>query len=392
MDETMNESGINNADPFRAARQRDGVLKCPFHGEEITMILRHSDVRNAAADWQTFSSDAPFRVPIPSEEEVRTNRQLPIEVDPPQHTEYRALTEPFFQRAKQADVIAGVKAMIDSAVLSHTTLETFDVVADLSLPVQSRALTFLLNMPISEADVWIEWGVHVFKVTGGTFKTGNVLEDYLNSQFDRGEQQPGEDFFSVLTQSKFQDRRLTREECLGFGNLTFAGGRDTIIHSISSIIAYFGGNPAALEYLRDDRTRITLASEEFFRVFMPLTQLGRVCPAGAEIHGATVSPDQRVGLCWASANHDETVFDEPDEIRLDRRPNPHVSFGFRTHLCQGAAHARLVIRSLLESLCEHVDRIEVLRSVPSLEREQHFERRVGYERLDVQFHPLDRAP
>lgn len=204
------------------------------------MILRHGDVRKAAADWQTFSSDAPFRVPIPSEEEVRTILQLPIEVDPPQHTEYRALTEPFFQRAKHADVIAGVKSMIDSAVLSRTTLETFDVVADLSLPVQSRALTFLLNMPISEADVWIAWGVHVFKVTGGTFKTGNVLEDYLNSQFDRGEQRPGDDFFSVLTRSKFQGRILTRQECLGFGNLAFAGGRDTIIHSITSIIAYFG--------------------------------------------------------------------------------------------------------------------------------------------------------
>ncbi len=102
----------------------------------------------------------------------------------------------------------------------------------------------------------------------------------------------------------------------------------------------------------------------------------------------TVSPDKRVGLCWASANHDESVFDEPEKIRLDRRLNPHVSFGFREHLCQGAAHARLVIRSLLESLCERVERIEVLRSVPLLEREEQYERRVGYQQLDVRFHPL----
>ena len=51
------------------------MLQCPFHGEDITMILRHEDVRKAAKDWQTFSSDAPFRVPIPSEEAVRTMRQ-----------------------------------------------------------------------------------------------------------------------------------------------------------------------------------------------------------------------------------------------------------------------------------------------------------------------------
>jgi cytochrome P450 len=384
----MTEPTKENTDPFRAARQRDGVLKCPFNGEEITMLLRHADVRRAASDWKTFSSDAPFRVPIPSEEAVRTIRQLPIELDPPLHAEYRALTEPFFQRAKQADVIAGVKAMMDAAVLSKTTTATFDAVADFSLTVQSRALTFLLNMPMSEADVWIDWGIHVFKVTGGTFKKGNALEEYLNAQFDRGEKEPTEDLFSTLTRSRIQGRLLTREECLGFGNLVFAGGRDTIIHSITSIIAYLSSHPAALDYLRADKTRITLASEEFFRVFMPLTQIGRVCPNGTEVHGITVPPDRRVGLCWASANYDETVFDEPDAVRLDRRPNPHVSFGFREHLCQ-AAHARLVIRSFLESLCDHVERIDVLHATPLLEREQHFERRVGYVRLDVQFHPLD---
>jgi cytochrome P450 len=88
------------SDPFTEARAATGVMQCPFHGENITMILRHEDVRKAAKDWQTFSSDAPFRVPIPSEEEVRTMRQLPIELNPPEHTDYRAIVEPFFQRAK----------------------------------------------------------------------------------------------------------------------------------------------------------------------------------------------------------------------------------------------------------------------------------------------------
>ena len=65
-------------DPFRAPRRESGILKCEFQGEEVPMILRHADVRRAAKDWAIFSSDAPFRVPIPSEEEVRSMRQLPI--------------------------------------------------------------------------------------------------------------------------------------------------------------------------------------------------------------------------------------------------------------------------------------------------------------------------
>ena len=90
----------NQRDPFHEARKQDGVLKCPFQGETLPMILRHADVREAAKDWKTYSSDAPFRVPIPSEEAVRTMRQLPIETNPPEHTGYRAIVEPFFQRAK----------------------------------------------------------------------------------------------------------------------------------------------------------------------------------------------------------------------------------------------------------------------------------------------------
>lgn len=81
-------------DPFRDARRSAGVLQCPFQGAAIPMILRHADVREAAKDWQTFSSDAPFRVPIPSEEALGTMRQLPIETNPPEHTEYRAIAAP----------------------------------------------------------------------------------------------------------------------------------------------------------------------------------------------------------------------------------------------------------------------------------------------------------
>jgi cytochrome P450 len=102
------------SDPFREARQRDGVLECEFQGEKVPMILRHEDVRQAARDWKTFSSNAPFRVPIPSEEAVRTMRQLPIETNPPEHTEYRAIVEPFFARAKQPGMIAKVEALIDA--------------------------------------------------------------------------------------------------------------------------------------------------------------------------------------------------------------------------------------------------------------------------------------
>ena len=285
-------------DPFQDKRQQDGVLQCPFNGENILMLLRHEEVRQAAKDWKTFSSDAPFRVPIPSEEAVRTMRQLPIETNPPEHTDYRKIADPFFQRPKDPAFIARIEDLIDGMLTNALKRDSIEIVNDFALPLQSLALTYLLNVPESEADTWIGWGIHVFKVTGGEFKTGNVLEEYLHAQFDRAAADPGDDFFSALTKATFRERPLTREEMMGFANLAFAGGRDTIIHTISCALGYLAAHPEALEFLRQDPGRITHASEEFFRVFMPLTHIGRVCPEETQVNGVTVKAGDRISLSW----------------------------------------------------------------------------------------------
>ena len=383
----MKDRITENPDPFREARQDAGVLPCEFQGDTIPMILRHEDVRRAAKDWQTFSSDAPFRVPIPSEEEVRSMRQLPVEIDPPEHTEYRAIVEPFFARAKMPGVIAGIEALIEAALTDALGRKSIEVVNGFALPIQSRALTHLLDVPESEAEIWIGWGIHVFRVADGELgkEKGAALEVYLRQAFERALANPGDDFFSALTRATFRGRSLTRDEMMGFANLTFAGGRDTIINSISGVIGYLAGNPGALEFLRQDPKRIVGASEEFFRAITPLTHIGRVCPVDTDVHGVPVKADHRVSLCWASANHDETVFDAPEEVRLDRKPNPHVAFGFGTHLCLGAPHARLIVRSLLRSLCERVEKITPLHAGEHVENEARYQRAVGYDSLTVRF-------
>jgi cytochrome P450 len=374
-------------DPFRDKRQETGILECEFQGESMPMILRHEAVRRAAKDWMTFSSDAPFRVPIPSEEDVRTMRQLPIETDPPDHTDYRAIVEPFFRRPKDPEVVARVEDLIETMLADAMGRDSIEIVREFALPLQSRALTFLLNVPESEADVWIGWGIHVFHDGDSGQQKGSALEAYLHAKFDEAAANPSDDFFSALTRATFRGRPLTREEMMGFANLTFAGGRDTIIHSISSVIAYLSEHPEALEFLREDPARIVLASEEFFRVFMPLTHIGRVCPVKTDVHGVTVEAGGRVSLCWASANQDESVFDSPGELRLDRKPNPHLSFGFGPHLCLGALHSRLLLRTLLLKLTQRVATVSVLSAKERIEKTAGYERPVGYDSLSVRFTP-----
>jgi cytochrome P450 len=374
-----------HADPFADARLGRGVLPCPIQGESIPMILRHEEVRKAARDWKTYSSDAPFRIPIPSEENVRSVRQLPVEVDPPDHTEYRDIVEPFFQRARDPQVMEQVRVLVEQHVREATRADALEVVRQMALPIQSHALAYLLNVPQGEATRWIQWGTHVFRDGGSGEKKGAALEAYLEEQFQKAAAAPGPDFFSALNQATFRDRPLNHAEKMGFANLTFAGGRDTVIHTLSSTLVYLARHPEALPFLREDPSRITLACEEFFRMVTPLTHIARVCPVPHDVLGETVPAGGRVSLCWASANRDGKAFPDPDVIRLDRKPNPHVAFGSGPHLCLGAGHARLLLRSLLQACVDWVDSLECLAAEPQVERESAYERVIGFERAVLRF-------
>lgn len=378
--------GHKPSDPFKAKREAAPVARYEFQGEQIPMILRHADVRQAAKDWQTYSSDAPCRVPIPSEESVRSVRQLPLEIDPPSHADYRAIAEPFFQRPKSAEMIAQVEALTEKMLRNTFAQAEIEIVHGFALPLQSLALTYLLNVPESEADLWIGWGTHVFRKGDGLSKSSG-LDEYIEGKFAATAAQPGADFFSALHTATFQGRPLTHQEKLGYANIAFAGGRDTIIHTVACVLSHLAANPDALAYLREDPKRITLASEEFFRFFMPLTHIGRVCPVATSVHGEHVPAGGRVSLGWASANRDETVFPQADEFKIDRKPNPHLSFGFGEHLCLGAPHARLIIRTLLQKCVELVGSLEIVSAEERVEVEHSYERKLGYESLVLRLRP-----
>jgi cytochrome P450 len=377
-------------DPFEQKRKESGVLPCDFEGERVPMILRHADVKQATREWQKFSSDAPRRLSFPTEEDVRSMRQFPLEVDPPEHTESRKLVEPFFARPKLPEVIAKAEALARRLVGDAVQQDSIELVRDFAVVLQSKALTYMLNVPEEEADVWIGWGTHVYRDVdaAGKIERGRQFEAYLHSLFDRALANPGEDFFTYLNRATFQGRPMTREEAMGIANLAFAGGRDTVINAITGALGYLGGHPEALEFLRQDPKRIVNACEELFRYISPLTHIGRVCPAHTDVMGVPVEPKGKVSLCWSSANYDEAVFPAPHEVRLDRKANPHMAFGFGLHLCLGAPQARLVLRSLMKALCERVRRIEILEAKEHFEVEAEYRRAVGYDLLQARLFPL----
>lgn len=371
-------------DPFKEARARCPMMVGDFQkGEKIPMLLKLKDVRQAAKDWQTFSSDAPRRVPIPSEEALRDVRQYPIELDPPKHTAYRKLVEPFFLRPRDPEVKAKIEGLIGCFLKQMLARGRFDAVHDLAIPVQSYALTYLLNVPESEGGKWIPWGIHVTRSGDGKAK-GSEMEDYNRAMFAKAKEHPGDDFYSALNQAEIDGRPLTDEEKEGFAYLAFAGGRDTIIHTMTGIMAYFAKNPGDMAYLREHPEAINTAAEEFFRLAIPLTHIGRVCPAGADVQGFEVQPQGRISLTWSAANRDPDVFENPNEVDLQRKPNPHVAFGFGHHNCLGAHHARAIMRSFLEQFPKMVASIQIIEEAPCMEVEKDYTRQIGFNKLVVE--------
>ena len=245
-------------DPFSEKRAKGPILETEFDGDPVAMILGLKDVRKAARDWKTFSSDAPFRVPIPREEDLRSIRQFPIESDPPEHAEYRKIVEPAFNRPNEPEYQARMAGLIHEMISESISGQSIEAVSEFALPLQSRALTFLLGVPESEARSWIKWGVHVLRDGDGPTK-GKEMEQYCKEAFVRSSEWGEDNFFSILNQATFQGRLLTDDEKLGFANLAFAGGRDTVINTVCLILAHFAHQPDDLERLREEPELVNCA-------------------------------------------------------------------------------------------------------------------------------------
>ena len=375
-------------DAFKKARQEEGIGKMNDQNDPVTMVLRHKEVRKCAHNWKTFQSGAtPGRIVIPSEVKIRDTRQIPFEVDPPMHKSFRDLVDPWFKRPLETDYQNGLTKIIEEVIENALHSDAIEIVSQFSLPLQSRALTYLLNTPYSEADLWISWGTHVFRSERSDLDAdkANILYDYIDKEIDSAIKNPTDNLYSVLLASEVNGKKLTKEEVKGILILTFAGGRDTVINAVTNSISYFAEHPKSLQKIKENPEIINNAVEELVRYFSPLTQMGRVVTQDTKVCEHAVKSDTRISLCWAAANRDENVFENPNEVVLDRKVNPHVSFGFGTHNCLGATHARQILRILVATLAKKVTSIDILEAKENIEDLENFKRKVGFDSLKVKF-------
>lgn len=313
------------------------------HVAGVAEIAGHAEVKAAAKDAVTFSSD------LQGDPDVRTYRQLPLEVDPPDHTAYRAILAPVFSRPAVAALEPALRSVAAGLAADLARRGAIEAVRDLALPLVAASIGLAFGRP-QDVEELRSWGVTSWQTLPDGRRDGTNLERYLARVFDEVERRPGDDAFSRIAAATIDERPLTRRERLGIGNLILAGGRDTVIMLISGAIWHLAGAPAERARLAADPARIPAAVEELLRFLSPLQRMERVATSDVFGPWGSAHAGEVVLLGFARANHDETVFGDPQAIDLERSPNPHVAFGNGPHTCIGVHLARLEARVFLEEL------------------------------------------
>jgi cytochrome P450 len=154
---------------------------------------------------------------------------------------------------------------------------------------------------------------------------------------------------NILT-AKIDGEELAVEDKFGYILLMLFGGMDTTSGLTGNTLVQLSRRPELKQQLIDNPGLIASATEEFLRHGTPTQGLARTISRDTEFHGQRLNAGEQVMLMWAAANRDPEVFDDPDQIKLDRHPNRHMAFGVGQHRCLGSNLARTMFKVMITEI------------------------------------------
>jgi cytochrome P450 len=351
-------------DPFAlyaALRRAAPVCWVERAGGGFWAVSTHPEVSSIGTDPAGFCSARGILT-----DEIGTTYDDPptmMHTDPPRHTRYRRLVQPGFKpsmvRLMEAGVTAKARALIDTIERG----QAMDIVPTLSIPFPLQVICELLGVDGSQWPRFFEWSEAV--IPGESERTEAERAElqvemwgYLIGVAEERRARPADDLVSVLAtvgsdEGGQASDQLSEAELAMFLIQLLVAGNETTRNLISGGLAALAAQPEQWAALRADPALIPNAVEELLRWTTPVISFMRTATADCTVRGQAVAAGDPVLLLYASANRDEAVFGaDADQLRVDRHPNPHLSFGFGPHFCLGAALARLEGRVVLGELLE----------------------------------------
>jgi cytochrome P450 len=313
------------------------------------LLARYDDIREAARDAERFSSRA---VEVAGPLEAAGGLFLPpLTSDPPDHKPHRDVLMPFFMPKRTAAYEDFIRAEARRLAQDIAAKGGGDAVSGYAEHLTLAVLTRLLGVP--PGGRFTEWMMRMIRIgPRDQAVRAEAVRDilrYLEAQLaDRTEHPTGaDDLLSYLVDAELDGVPLSRKHKLGAAFLVLIAGADTTWSAIGASIWHLAAHEEDRGRILAEPKLMDTAVEEFLRAYAPVT-VGRIAAADTEVHGCPVQHGERVVLPFGAANRDPDVFDDPDEVVIDRRRNRHLTFGSGAHRCLGSNLARLEVRIALE--------------------------------------------
>jgi len=184
---------------------------------------------------------------------------------------------------------------------------------------------------------------------------------YVREQIEECRRQPREGLISELVRAEDDGDKLSEDELVSMVFLLLFAGFETTTHFIADSVIALEQNPEQKAFLlADPATRLERATEELGRYMTPVQSTKpRYVARDCEFFGQRLQRGENIVGFLAAANYDPAEFDEPDKLKLDRLPNPHLVFGSGIHFCLGMQLARVEAQSALTRLYARYPNLEL---------------------------------
>jgi len=275
-------------------------------------------------------------------------------MDPPRHDELRDVLARVLTPARVAALEPQVRRQARDLVRAFESTGRFDAATDYAQRIPTLTMCELMDLPSGDREKFLKWNLDT--LAGADFTSEAALrayaemDEYWRELVVERRKRAGGDLISQILHNQVEGEELSDAEIGGFCSLLHDASQNTTMNMISNAIVSLARFPDERRKLRDDPARWPSAMEELLRYESPVQGLARATTRDVDLHGTTIPAGDQVLLLYGSANHDETIFPEPDRLDLDRRVRSHWTFGRGIHTCLGAAVARLETRVALEVL------------------------------------------
>lgn len=366
-------AALRRDDPVHWTEERDG-------GRGFWSLTTYDDVLAASRDTATFSSRFGIRLEDMTDEETAARRTL-MEMDPPEHTQLRRLvSRPFAPKAVQS-YEETVRRLAVEVLEGLDGAHEFDFVTRVARELPMKMLGGLLGLPHEDLDWLVRRGDALIGNSDSEFTDYVVdqvdtsdyrllpfrspvaieLFEYAAAALDERRATPTSDIISALLAPTSNGEVLDDPALKNFFTLMVAAGNDTTRYSMTAGLLALLDNPeilAAIPNMSVDERKLLV--DEMLRVSTVTMHFRRTATRDVTLHGQRIHAGDKVVLWYASANYDESHFDDPFTFTPTRSPNDHVAFGLHSpHLCLGAHLARLEMRVLFEEIATRWSRVEL---------------------------------